>query len=140
MLIKVIIPVLFSSLCFFLMDCSSMRNHNPEPFNVKEAYYQSWVVSDDEKGTDIVLTMNDVKQGVEFDSIVFRGVRMRAFVTQNNYKVSIKSILPSGKSRIKMDITVVNLPDQLIYHYHGVRISYPFKTIKGKMTKFYKID
>jgi len=139
MLIKVIIPVLFSSLCFFLMDCSSMRNHNSEPFNIKEAYYQSWVVSDDEKGTDIVLAMNNVKQGVEFDSIVFRGVRMRAFVTKNNKDVNIKSILPSGSSRIKLDIKVVNLPDQLIYHYRGERKSYSLKEINGKMTKMYKI-
>jgi hypothetical protein len=139
MLIKVIILILFSSSWLLLKDCSSMKYPNPEVFKLSNAYYQTWVVSDDGKGTDIVLTLKDVHEGVEFDSIVFSGIRFKAFTTKSNNEVSIKSILPSGASRIKLNSKVVNLQDQLIYHFQGERKSFLLQKIEQKSSQFYKI-
>ena len=115
--------------------------HHPdlEAFKVSDAYYQTWVVSNNEKGTNIILILNDVHEGVEFDSIVFRGIRLKAFATNKNNEVSIKSILPSGASRIKLDFKVVNLPDQLIYHFQGERKFFLLQKIGQKSSQFYKI-
>jgi hypothetical protein len=138
MLIKVIIPIIFSPVGLVLAGCSFIKHQNPEVFKIKQAYYQSWVISDNEKGADIVLILNIIKDGVEFDSIVFRGMRLKAFVTGDNKEVSIKGILPSGISRLKLENKVVNLPDQLIYHYKGERKSYFLRMIERKSTRFYK--
>jgi hypothetical protein len=139
MLRKVIISFLFGTVWLSLLACDTMKGKNTEAFKIKGAYYQTWVVSDNEKGTDIILIIKKVQDGVAFDSIVFRGVRLKAFVTRDNKGVNIKSVLTSGKSRLHIQGQVVNIPDQLIYHFHGERKSYPLKTIKPKATKFYKI-
>ena len=136
MLRKVIIQVLFICAGASLLDCHSMKCDNPAEFKVKTAYQQSWVVREEEKGTDILLTLFRVKEGVEFDSIVFRGVRLKAFVTKVNKEVQLKSILTTGISRIKLEKVVVNLPDQLIYHYKGERKSY-LLTLTGEKTIYY---
>jgi hypothetical protein len=136
MLRKVIIIVLFISSGVSLLDCQSMKNYRQAEFKVKSAYYQSWIVSEEEKGTDILLTLSGVREGLVIDSIVFRGVRLKAFVTKENKEVHIKSILTSGISRIKLEKVVVNLPDQLIYHYKGQRKSFPL-TLIGKKTIYY---
>jgi len=114
-----------------------MKQHHHDLFKVNEAYYQSWVVSENDKGTDILLTLNKVEDGVKFDSIIFRGVRLVVFVTKNKNEVSIKSILPSGIPRLKLENEVVNLPDQLIYQFNGIRKTYLLKSIKRKNTRFY---
>jgi len=136
MLRKVINIVLFICAGASILDCQSMKYYNQAEFKVKSAYCQSWIVREEEKGTDILLTLSRVKEGVEFDSIVFRGVRLKAFVTKENKEVHIKSILTTGISRIKIEKVVVNLPDQLIYHYKGERKSYPL-TLIGKKTIYY---
>jgi hypothetical protein len=118
--------------------CHSVKDINQEAFKIKQAYYQAWIVSEDEKGTDILLELTKADKAIVFDSIVFRGVRLKAFATRHNNKVELKSILPVGISRIiNLKNQVVNLPDQLIYHYHGKRMSCPLKMIKRKATKFY---
>lgn len=138
MLRKVTIIVPFIVAMVLLISCNLIKQNNHKAFRIKEAYYQSWVVSDDEKGTDILLTLGDVKKGVEFDSIVFRGVRLRAFATGTNDEVSLKSVLTSGIPRLKLDKTVVNLPDQLIYRFNGQRKSCLLNGIERKSTKFYR--
>ncbi len=123
---------------FFGSGCLSLKESGNKLFSVKEAYYQFWVVRDNEKGTNIVLELRRVKKGVTFDSIVFRGVRMKAFTEEKNKTVELKSILPVGKSRIiNLEVQPVNLPDQLIYHYRGKRLSYPLKMIERKEPRIY---
>jgi hypothetical protein len=138
MLRKVIVLVISAIVSLFVWTCCSLKNVNKEAFKIKEAYYQTWIVSENEKGTDIMLELTKVDKGVIFDSIVFRGVRLKAFIIRQDNIVELKSILPAGKSRItNLEIHPVNLPDQLIYHYKGKRMSYPLKMIERKATKFY---
>ncbi len=119
-------------------NCHTLKNLDKEVFKINQAYYQPWIVSEDEKGTDIIVELSDVEEAVDFDSIVFRGVRMKAFAEQKERTVELKSILPAGKSRIiDLENHVVNLPDQLIYHFQGKRVSYPLKITERKSDKIY---
>jgi|GEM_PF-2410889 len=127
------IALLLVSSGIFASPGSSASN----PFTVKKAFYQSWVISENEKGTNVVLELTRIRKGVTFDSIIFRGVRMKALVSATKRGAEIKSILPSGKSRIKITIEVVNLPDQLIYHQEGERKVFFLKDLKRKNTRFY---
>ena len=107
------------------------------PFKIKKAFYQSWIIDENEKGTDIVLELTRIKKGVTFDSIIFRGIKVKAFVTAHKKGVEIKGIIPSGKSRIKLDYKVVNLPDQLIYHQNGEKKELLLKNIRREKTRVY---
>jgi hypothetical protein len=139
MLRKVIISAGSGAIFLSLLACISMKNHDVKAFNIKKAYYQSWVVSELEKGTDIILELSDVDPEAVFDSIVFRGVRLKTFAAIHNNEVELKSILPVGISRLKIDFEVVGLPDQLIYHFRGERKSYLLKSIERKNTRFYRL-
>jgi hypothetical protein len=108
-----------------------------KPFKVKRSFYQSWIIGENEKGTDIVLELTRVKKGVTFDSLIFRGIRVKAFITTQKNGVEIKGIIPSGKSRIKFDYEVVNLPDQLIYHQNGEKKEFLLKNIGREKTRVY---
>jgi hypothetical protein len=137
MLRKVIIQIFFVFPFISFSECRSVKHFSPDQFKIKKAYYQPWVVSENEKGTDIMLELTKADNGVVFDSIVFRGVRLKAFTTIKNKGVELKSILPAGISRIKIESQVVGLPDQLIYHDHGERKSCPLTKIERKRTKYY---
>ncbi len=119
--------------------CSPLIRMHPadNSFKVKRSFYQSWIIGENEKGTDVVLELTGIKKEVTFDSLIFRGVKLKAFVTTLKKSVEIKGIIPSGKSRIKIDYEVVNLPDQLIYHQNGVRKEFMLKTIRREKTKIY---
>ena len=137
MLRKVIVWIVLVYSCFSFSECRTMKHLKPEAFKIKRAYYQSWVVSEDEKGTDIMLELKKVDRGVEFDSIVFRGVRLKAFATTHDNEVDLKSILTVGIPRIKIESQVIDLPDQLIYHYRGERKSFALTNIDRKDTRHY---
>jgi len=107
------------------------------PFKLKKAYYQSWIISNEEKGTDVILLLTNIEKGVTFDSIIFRGIKLEAFKTLMKKELQLKSILPGGKSRIKIDLDVVNLPDQLIYHHNGERKTFPLNSIVRQKTRYY---
>lgn len=121
-----------------IVSCSSLF---PQPsnksFKVKRSFYQSWIISDEEKGTDIIVELTGIKEGVTFDSLIFRGVKLKAYGTAKGKGVELKGIISSGKSRIKMRYDVVNLPDQLIYHYKGERKEYLLKNIRRVKTQVY---
>jgi hypothetical protein len=108
------------------------------PFKLKKAVYRSWIVSETERGTDVILELSNVKEGIIFDSIIFRGIRLKAFVTPlKKGIIQIKSIIPSGRSRIRFEFTIVNLPDQLIYHQESERKAIFLKNIRREKTKIY---
>lgn len=120
------------------VSCSSLLNQvSGKPFKVKRAFYQSWIISDEEKGTDIIVELSGIKKGVAFDSLIFRGVKLKAYSTPVKNGVELKGIIPSGKSRIKMKYEAVNLPDQLIYHDNGERKELLLKNIRREKTRIY---
>ena len=137
MLIKVTLLIVFVYSCFSFPASCSIKHKKPEGFIIKKAYYQSWVASENEKGTDIILELKKVNSDVEFDSIVFRGVRLKAFADIRNNVVDLKSILTVGIPRIKIESQAAGLPDQLIYHYRGERKSCPLTRIERMATRYY---
>lgn len=107
------------------------------PFRINSAYYQSWVMSENERGTDIILRLKNVRKRIKFDSIVFRGVELPVFTSAEKGGIILKSILPTGQSRIRIGSHVTGGPDQLIYRIKGERKSYPLKNLERKETRNY---
>jgi hypothetical protein len=121
---------------FFVTNCSVVKNKNAKVFNVEDAYYQSWMYSTEEKGTDIMVYLSNVQDEVEFDSLIFRGVSLPVFVSENNMDVVLKSILNTGISKISVVKKPAGKPDQLIYYFKGSKYSYPLKNIRRKEMKY----
>jgi hypothetical protein len=119
-----------------ISSCSVLRNNNSSPFILKEVTYQSWVVNENEKGTDIVLKVVDVPEGISFDSLVFKGVRVPVTLQKESDFYSIKGVIRSDLSHLKPEKTVVNKPDQLIYTYQGRKYYFKIQSITRKEMKY----
>ena len=117
-----------------LISCQTIGKINSMPFRINSSYYQSWVMSEKERGIDIVLRITCLQKGIEFDSIVFNGVKLPAFITKEKGGIILKSILPIGLSRIRIGSEVTGEPDQLIYRIKGERKTYLLSNLKRKET------
>jgi len=116
--------------------CGTMKTQ--PSFRIKEAWYQSWIVNEHEKGTNIYLELKNVPSGMEFDSIIFRNTQLPVFLERGADTVRIKSILNIGIPLLPIDKKVVNKPDQLLYRYNGKRYSYPLKLERKGTLKYNK--
>lgn len=131
-----ILSILLISFIFFSM-CTLRKSSAGNLFDIKDAFYQSWVISEKEKGTNINLEIINVKKGVVFDSIIFRGLRLPVFVEEKEGIVHLKSIINIEMSRIKLESKVTGKPDQLIYHYQDTQHSYILKKIRREKMKYF---
>jgi hypothetical protein len=120
-----------------ISGCSSLRNANDKFFTLKNAYYQSWMINNNDKGTNIYIELTDVKPGVEFDSVVFRGIKIPVFIDEKDSITKLKSILYRDLDIFFKNQKVSNLPDQLIYHYHNSKYSFKLDTIRRINMRYY---
>ena len=125
----------FLLIVLYLTDCKTINNVNNMPFSLKSAYYQSWVLNENERGTDIILMVKNVSQGIRFDSILFRGVKLPVFTSMEKGRIILKSVLPIGRSRLKTGSEVTGEPDQLIYRINNERKSLLLGTLERKKTR-----
>ena len=114
-----------------------MKNKSETLFNIKDAYYQSWMINENEKGTNIILNLINVQKGVTFDSLIFRGLKLPVFIDTKDTVVILKSILTVGMSKIRIEKEVVDKPNQLLYTFQGIKHSYFLKNIRRLQTKYY---
>lgn len=121
-----------------LCACSVVSKNGNSLFKIKDAYYQSWMVNENEKGTTIIVELSNVKSGVEFDSLVFRGNRLSVATNIDGDKLILTSILNVGIERLIVDKKPVNLPDQLIYRSNDKKYSNPIPFFKRKETRYLK--
>ncbi len=129
---------LFSLLLFLIIYGCNIRNgNNTSYFQVKDAFYQSWVLTENEKGTNIILKLENVDKNIVFDSLIFRGVMLSVSISFDNDNVILKSVLPVGISRIETKNKLVQQPDQLLYKYFGTRGFYPLKDIRREKSKYF---
>jgi len=137
MLKKSFLNALILLAAIYFTSCQSVSKGKVSPFRLNSAYYQSWVMSENERGTDIILRLDGVRKGIEFDSIVFRGIELPVFTSAEKDVIILKSILPIGQSRIRIESRVTGGPDQLIYRIKGKRKSYLLKNLERKETRYY---
>jgi hypothetical protein len=113
------------------MKCSGERL-----FEIKDAHYQSWVAKTNENGTNIFIDLVKTKEGVTFDSIIFRGLELPVFIEDKEGTLHLKSIINLDISKIKPDYKVANAPDRLIYTFKGKKHSYLLKNIRRENMKY----
>lgn len=126
----------FLLLFLIIHGCNTRNGANIAYFQVKDAFYQSWLLNENEKGTNIILTLEKVDKNVVFDSLIFRGVRLAVAISFENNQVILKSALSVGISRFETNKKLVQKPDQLLYKYFGSRGYYPLKDIRREKGKY----
>jgi hypothetical protein len=121
----------------FFAGCSCLQCTDNKLFVIKDAYYQSWVVAENDHGTDIFVEITNINNGVTFDSIVFRGLRLPVVIEKKDSMVILKSIINTPLSKLFIKNEFVGKPDQLIYHYNGISHSQALKELRRKSMKYY---
>jgi hypothetical protein len=118
-------------------NCSLMKFSSEKLFEIKDAFYQSWVISESEKGTSIVIEITNIKEGVVFDSIIFRGLKLPVFIEEKDGITYLKSLLNIELSKISLESKVTDEPDKIIYHYQTSKRLYDLKNIRRLKMKYY---
>lgn len=114
-----------------------MKNSTGKFFLIRDAYYQSWIVNENEKGTNIVIELTGVQPGILFDSIVYRGIRLSVAVQDKDGIVYLKSKQNVGSSKLSTENGTAPGPDRILFRYNGTNQSYILKEIRRLNTKYY---
>ncbi len=131
--------IFFITLIILNVACVSQKKTTNMPFKVSDAFYFSWVINENERGTTIEIVMDDVAEEVQFDSIIFRKVMLPVRIEENNEKQKvITATLPSGDSRIPVSTSHIDKPNQLIFHLKNNRGVQLLDKIKRKNMVYYK--
>ena len=132
MIIKSFVFLALIGLSIIEIGCSVIKGEQPF-FKVKNAFYQSWMKNENEKGTSMYLELSNVKQGIVFDSIIFRGNMLPLISENENNITKLSAALIVGTPRISLEKKIVNKPDQLLYQYNGKRYYYPVNFHRKEM-------
>jgi hypothetical protein len=129
--------LLFSFQLILLYNCAALKNTDEKFFTFKESFYQSWLTNDNEKGTNIYVVVVDIKPGVVFDSMVFRGVKLPLSLEEKNGQTQLKSVLHKDMSVFQNEKEITGLPDQLIFHYNNMKNFFLLTDIRRVDMKYY---
>jgi hypothetical protein len=129
----------FFPILFFVFSCNILNNQQKKLFTVKDAYYQSWIVDEQNKGTTITIVLSEIDNSVNFDSLVFRGIQMPVDVESKDGTSIIKSTYSQHQN---LFIEKSNNPtfgnDALIYTYKGEKKYYKLESIRREDMKYNK--
>ncbi|MCD4768984.1 MAG: hypothetical protein K8R35_02310 [Bacteroidales bacterium] len=132
------IPIALVMLIVFA-GCSAKITNSQKPFKVTDVYYYSWMLGEDEKGTDIIIEVTNREASVEFKSITYRGIEVPVSVTEEGRSLIIKGTINTGESTIdNMEYRVTGEPDKINYTNNGSGHSYPLINIRRENSKYYR--
>ncbi len=133
-LIKIFSVIIILTL---ISGCSAMLKTKHELFRIHDVYYQSWMVRDIEKGTDVFVELKKPDPDVEFTSLVFRGVEVDVTASSNGNKTVIKGTINTGPSLIEnYDYKTSGVGDVIRYIYAGRKYDYPLKNVRRENSEF----
>ena len=122
---------------FLMLSCNRRITSTNESFSVKECYYETWVASKTEKGTNITVNLIRVTHNIEFDSIIFNEMELPVTVIKNNGNYTLKASITSPTSKLPTELKKVNKPNQLVYRINNIRYFYLLNNIERKKMKYY---
>jgi hypothetical protein len=135
MIIK--LAIFYYPLLLIFLNCNAIKQDKLS-FKLGDAYYQPWVINDNEKGTDVLIELTHVDKGITFDSLIFRGVQLPVFVLEGKDKLILKSKLYAGLARLPIASKPDHKPDQLIYTSMGKKYYFLLKKIRPLKTVYYR--
>lgn len=120
-----------------ISGCSVLLKSEHELFRITDAYYQSWMVKNLEKGTDVFVELKKLDENVEFTSLVFRGLELDITASSEGSKTLIKGTINTGPSLIENYDYKAGGPNDIIrYAYDGREYDYPLKNVRRENSNF----
>ena len=132
--------ILVFSLLFIQSSCKTIRPNKMPDFKLKKANYQSWYISPQNKGTDVLIIVSNVKAGVVFKSIVFRGIEVPIEEQISGNKIVLKASFNPGIAMLHSKSKINRKANQLIYKIGKQHKSMLLSNLKRKKNKFYRLS
>ncbi len=121
----------------FAGSCVTLFNSEHNLFHVNDIYYQSWMLDDTEKGTDLYMELEEADTDVVFTSVVFRGIEVDVNVSSEGNKTIVKGTFNFGPSHIEnYEYRVTGESDMIKFSYRGKEFSYPLRNVRRESTLF----
>lgn len=129
---KIIIP--FMLLTFF--SCHATRHENKAPFRIKDAFYYSWFVNERERGTNIEVTIEDLKGDNRFYAIVFRNREIPVTAIIIEKQIMLRAVLTGPESVLRDRSETAEVSDRILFVHNGDTSSMSIDTIRREETKY----
>ena len=126
------------AVCLLFISCNSMKTSHSYPFTVTKASYYSWFVNEMERGTLVTINMEDVKNGVVFDSLIFRTMKIPVITETDDDTVLVKAVLPGIESILENRAEPDSGFNRLIYTWKGEKSFYKIEEFTREETKYLK--
>lgn len=102
-----------------MFSCQALRQNNEAPFRVKDANYYSWFVNENERGTNVELTLANLKGTLQFEAVIFRNIKIPVATIISGDSVMLKGVM-SGPESVLADRSELSTgQDRLLYILNG---------------------
>jgi hypothetical protein len=105
------------ALAFF--SCQALRHNNEAPFRVKDALYYSWFVNEKERGTNVEITLSNLKGTLQFEAVVFRNMKIPVATIISSDTVILKGVMTGPESVLEDRSELSTGQDRLLYILDG---------------------
>lgn len=105
------------AMAFF--SCQALRHNNEAPFRVKDALYYSWFVNEKERGTNVEITLSNLKGTLQFEAVVFRNMKIPVATIISSDSVILKGVFTGPESVLEDRSELSTGQDRLLYILDG---------------------
>jgi len=105
------------ALAFF--SCQALRHNKDAPFRVNDALYYSWFVNEKERGTNVEITLSNLKGTLQFEAVVFRNMKIPVATIISSDTVILKGVLTGPESVLEDRSELSTGQDRLLYLLDG---------------------
>lgn len=123
------------AMAFF--SCQALRHNNEAPFRIKDALYYSWFVNENERGTNVELTLANLKGTLQFEAVIFRNMKIPVATIISSDSVMLKGVFSGPESVLTGRSEFSTGPDRLLYILNGdsASVNIDFRRVEMKYFK-----
>lgn len=122
-----------------LFSCKTLQQNISMPFKIKDPIYYSWFVNENERGTNIELTITDLKGKIQFQAIIFRSMKIPLSAIMKEDTVLLKGSLVGPESVLSDLSEPASGMNRLLFTSNGKPSSVNIENIRRIETKYYKL-
>jgi len=124
-------------LLILINGCKSLSKSELRDFTIKDSYYQSWYLNENEKGFEISIVLKNIKPNIHFQSLVFRGVELAISIKRGNDSIILSANHTLGLSKLKQKFKINKGENRIIYKLNNVEKTYIIKNLSKRKTIYY---
>ena len=101
------------------ISCQALRHNNEATFRVEDALYYSWFVDEKERGTNVEITLSNLKGTLQFEAVVFRNMKIPVVTIISSDSVILKGVMTGPGSVIEDRSELTAGQNRLLYILDG---------------------